>query len=81
MRNAYPPALSRHLIENGVSEYSWEQLFDDYRLCVPMCVYVATEFCRGGINERWIDTWLTMLQRSLTACDDLDCDALWKEGP
>lgn len=79
-RQCEMPVLQRYhatLIENGVRDYSWEQLFDDYRLCVPMCVYVATEFCRGGINERWIDTWLTMLKRALTACDDLDCHAMW----
>ena len=51
------------------------------RLSVAMCVYVAMEYCRGGINERWIHTTLAMLQRSLTACDDLGCRALWKEGP
>ena len=43
-----------------------------------MGVYVAVEYCRGGVNERWIPAWLPMLQRSLTACDDLDCRALWK---
>ena len=78
------PILERyhaHLIENGVRDYSWQQLLDDYRLCVAMCVYVATEYCRGGVNERWIHTWLAMLQRSLTACDDLDCSVLWQEGP
>jgi hypothetical protein len=78
------PILERYharLIEHGVRGYAWAQLFDDYRLCVAMCVYVATEYCRGGINERWIHVWLAMLQRSLTACDDLDCRALWKEGP
>ena len=77
------PILERyhaHLIENGVRDYSWEQLFDDYRLCVAMGVYVATEYCRGGINERWIHTWLAMLQRSLTACDDLDCSVLWQKA-
>lgn len=77
------PILQRYharLIENGVRDYSWQQLFDDYRLCVPMCVYIATEFCRGGVNERWIHVWLTMLKRSLTACDDLDCRALWFGG-
>ena len=65
------------LIEYGVRDYSWQQLFDDYRLCVAMCVYVATEYCRGGVNERWAHVWPAMLQRSLTACDDLDCRALW----
>lgn len=66
-----------HLVRNGVPDYSWEQLVDDYRVCVPMGVTIATEFCRGGVNERWVHVWLPMLQRSLTACDDLNCRALW----
>jgi hypothetical protein len=68
-----------HLVKNGVLDYSWEQLYNDYRLCVAMGVYIATEYCRGGVNERWVHVWLSMLQRALTACDDLDCNALWKE--
>ncbi len=77
------PVLERyhaHLLKRGVRDYSWQQLYDDYRLCAAMGVYIAVEFCRGGVNERWIRVWLLMLQRSLTACDDLDCRALWKEG-
>jgi hypothetical protein len=65
------------LIQKGVKGYSWEQLFDDYRLSVAMGVYVATEYCRGGVNKRWITTWLRMLQRALSACDDLECGELW----
>jgi hypothetical protein len=42
-----------------------------------MGAYIATEYCRGGVNERWTHVWLPMLQRSLAACDDLDCSALW----
>lgn len=75
------PVLRRYhewLIERGVDGYSWEQLYQDYRLCVPMCVTIATEYCRGGVNERSIPVWLPYLQRSLTACDDLDCSALWQ---
>jgi len=74
------PVLQRYherLIQNGVRGYSWEQLLLDYRLCVAMGVYIATEYCRGGVNERWIQVWLLMLQRALTACDDLQCDELW----
>ena len=70
----------KHLIENGVLDYSWEQLYEDYRLYVAMCVYIATEYCRGGVIERLIPIWLPMLQRALTACDDLDCSALWKDS-
>lgn len=65
------------LLEEGVEEYSWNQLFDDYRLCVAMGVYIATEYCRGGVNKRWISVYLSIIKRSLTACDDLDCQELW----
>lgn len=74
------PILRRyheHLIRNGVANYPWEQLYEEYRLCVAMGVYVATEYCRGGVNEQWAHVWLPMFQRALTACDDLDCGALW----
>lgn len=74
------PVLERYharLVAQGVQGYSWQRLVDDYRLCAAMGVYVAVEYCRGGINERWISAWLTMLQRSLLACDDLDCYMLW----
>lgn len=74
------PVLERYhrqLIHKGIESYDWQKLYDDYRLCVAMGVYIATEYCRGGINERWIPVWLPMLKRSLTAIDDLDCSALW----
>ncbi|MEJ5202636.1 MAG: hypothetical protein WHV66_10435 [Anaerolineales bacterium] len=77
------PILKRYhesLIQNGVSSYEWNQLYNDYKLCVAMCVYIATEYCRGGINEKWAHVWLPMLQRALTACDDLDCYVTWREN-
>ena len=74
------PVLRRYhdqLVHRGVTGYPWERLWDDYRLCVAKGVHVATESCRGGVTERLIRYWLPKLQRSLTACDDLDCSALW----
>ncbi len=83
LRRRWEIPILRHyhtrLIGHGVRDYSWQQLFDDYRLCAAMGVYVAVEYCRGGVNERWVHTWLPMLQRALTACDDLDCRALWRD--
>jgi hypothetical protein len=70
-------AYHEQLMKRGVTGYSWERLFDDYRLSVAMGVYIATEYCRGGVNEQWAPIWLPMLQRALTACDDLDCGQLW----
>lgn len=75
------PVLHRYhrwLIQLGVEGYSWNQLLNDYRLSVAMGVYIAVEYCRGGINERWLHAWLPMLQRTLTACDDLHCAQLWQ---
>jgi hypothetical protein len=79
-RNLEIPILKHYhdqLVRHGVKGYSWEQLYDDYRLCVAMCVYVATEYFRGGANRQWVSEWLLMLRRALTACDDLACNALW----
>lgn len=69
-----------HIIKNGVQHYTWEQLCYDYKLCVAMCVYVATEYFRGGVNGQWAHAWLSMLQKALTACDDLDCHFIWGEN-
>lgn len=63
----YHACLQRH----GVENYAWDSLYDDYRLSVATCVCVAVEYCRGGVDERWVPVWLPMLQRALTACDDL----------
>jgi Ecdysteroid kinase-like family len=66
-----------HLLKHGVRGYSWEQLLADYRLSVPMMVYVATEWCRGRLNMETFSIWMPMLQRSMTAFDDLECGDLW----
>ena len=77
------PVLRRyhqHLIEQGVRDYSWEQLWHDYRLSAVICVYVATEWCRGSLNLDGMPRWMSMLQKTLTALDDLDCAALWSKS-
>jgi hypothetical protein len=58
------------LQQHDVAGYTWDQLLDDYRLCLETCVTVAVEYCRGGVNQRWVPVWLPMLQRALTACND-----------
>jgi hypothetical protein len=79
-RNLEMPVLKRYhdqLIKHGIKGYTWEQLYDDYRLCAAMGVYVATEYFRGGGEGQWVSQWLLMLRRALTACDDLNCNELW----
>ncbi len=65
------------LINNGVSGYTWDQLFDDYRLSVAMGIYIAAEHFCDVKHERSIKFGLPKLQRSLTAYDDLECSELW----
>lgn len=74
------PVLRRYLaklVELGVEGYTWQHLFYDYRLTVPMAVYVATEWCRGGLNLQTKRYWMLMLRRALIACDDLKCASLF----
>jgi hypothetical protein len=79
-RRTEMPMLRRYheqLAAHGAGDYSWERLLEDYRLSVAMGVYVATEWCRDGVDWEWQHVWLPMLQRSLTACDDLNSRELW----
>jgi hypothetical protein len=59
------------LQQRAIADYGWDQLLRDYALCVETCVTIAVEYCRGGVNAQWVHVWLPLLQRALTACDDL----------
>jgi hypothetical protein len=58
---------------HGVTGYTWDQMWTDYRLMIPMGVYIAVEYSRGGLNTKTEHVWKPFLQRTLTACDDLNC--------
>lgn len=79
-RRNFETAILRHyhaqLLTNGVQDYTWQQLWADYRLCAVISVYVATEWCRGGLNPETMPIWLPMLQKTMTAFDDLRCAEL-----
>ena len=79
-RRLETPLLRRYhdqLLAHGVGGYSFDQLWTDYRLMIPIGVYIAVEYSRGGLHTDLQFVWLPYLQRTLTACDDLDCTALW----
>ncbi len=42
----------QRLLAHGVQGYPWERLWADYKLCAAMGVYIAVEYCRGGVNEQ-----------------------------
>lgn len=64
------------LCARGVRDYSWERLYDDYRLSVALTVPVAVEYMRGGGDGDWNEFRYGLVQRTLIACDDLDCPDL-----
>lgn len=75
-RGLEKPVLKQYyecLLKQGVAGYAWERLWDDYRLCAMMGIYVATEWCRSQLNWDTHQYWMPMLQRTLTAVDDLKC--------
>jgi hypothetical protein len=74
------PLLQRYhdqLMAHGVTGYSLDQLWTDYRLMIPIGVYIAVECSRDGPNIDGRFVWLPHLRRTLTACDDLNCAELW----
>ncbi|MEO8395155.1 MAG: hypothetical protein ABI700_19315 [Chloroflexota bacterium] len=74
------PVLHRyheHLIQRGVQGYSWDQLWEDYRLSMPMSIYIVSEWNRYSLNVEAMPVWMPMLHRSMTAFDDLECAKLW----
>jgi hypothetical protein len=82
----WEPAARRHLertvleayyqalLQFGVREYSWEQLWQDYRLAVPQGLYVAADWCRSEDTRSTMEwVWWPKLQRALGAFHDLAC--------
>ncbi|MCF2149542.1 phosphotransferase [Desmonostoc muscorum LEGE 12446] len=75
------PVLRKYhasLIYDGVSDYAWEQLINDYKLTAVQSLYVATQWCVLEEDRRkmkWV--WFPQLQKSMTAFFDLNCSELW----
>lgn len=69
----------RHLIQRGVTDYGWEQLVADYRLCIPQALYVPSEWCstENGLHEmKWV--WFRELQYAMRAYEEWRCHELWE---
>jgi hypothetical protein len=61
------------LTQRGVTGYAWQQLVDDYRLSVALTVPYAVEYMSDGGDPDWNEFRFGLVQRTLTAFDDLDC--------
>lgn len=59
------------LVQNGVRDYPWQQLLEDYKLSVAQCIYVPTEWCvlpEDRQRMKWL--WSRQLGRVLRATLD-----------
>lgn len=71
-------AYHQKLLEHGVTDYSFDQCFDDYRISAMFCLVYPV--ISGGTldlaNERGVELVQAMLDRSVATILDLDCDEL-----
>lgn len=71
------PLLKRYherLCENGVANYSWEQLWNDYRLSVLRKLFHPAWQWQTGHHP---NIWWNHLERVMTAYEDLECSKLF----
>ena len=71
------PLLRRYhqaLQKLGITHYTFAQLWHDYRLCAMQSLYIVAAWCADPDEQqefRWV--WWPQLQKTMTACLDLDC--------
>jgi len=62
------------LQQRGLTDYSWTQLLQDYKLCLLQLVYNPLAWCAEPEDvQRMKWAWLPQLKRAMTAVTDLDC--------
>jgi thiamine kinase-like enzyme len=67
----------QHLLRLGVQDYPFTQLWHDYRLCAMQSLYVPAAWCvNPGERQAARGLWWSQLQKTMTACVDLQCDEL-----
>jgi hypothetical protein len=71
MHRQWEKLILRHyhapLQTNGVRDYTWEELWADYRLPAAINIYAAIELHRSRYNAETRSYWLPMLQKSIAA--------------
>jgi hypothetical protein len=63
----------QQLLAAGVTDYGWEELWWDYRLCVLRKLFLPPHQWATGHSP---SIWWNHLQRVLLAFDDLGCEEL-----
>jgi hypothetical protein len=66
------------LLTHGVKNYTWEQLWQDYRLCAIQSLYGPLAWCTYDLVEDTAWIWNTQLNYTLDAIQQLDAEKLLK---
>lgn len=72
-------AYHQALATRGVADYPFDQLMEDYRLCIVESIALAVEWCALQEDRepmRWL--WNRELHRALAAYDDHRCHEMWE---
>lgn len=67
----------QQLLRLGIRDYTFDQLWNDYRLCAMQSLYVPASWCVNPIERKefkWL--WGSQLQKTMVACVDLKCSEL-----
>lgn len=59
------------LLACGVTNYAWDQLWEDYRLCAIQSLYVPLEWCAEGNLENTAWIWYRQVVYTLEAIEQL----------
>jgi hypothetical protein len=78
MRRQWERPLLEHYHQQlcllGIHDYTFHQLWDDYRLCAMQSLYVATSWCVNPTERKEAKgLWWSQLQKTMAACIDLKC--------
>jgi len=78
MRRAWEKPLlenyHQHLFDLGIRDYTFNQLWNDYRLCAMQSLYVPASWCVDPVERNEAKgLWWSQLQKTMAACVDLKC--------
>jgi hypothetical protein len=67
----------RRLQENGVTNYTWDEFWYDYRLSAIISLYIPV--LRSNSRNSW--NWYPQFEKATSTFEDLNCMELLREGP
>ncbi len=80
LERAVLTAYHAALLERGVADYGWDQLWQDYRLTAVQSFYIATDWCRDAEERTTMEwVWWPQLQKCLVAYRDLGCSEVVRQ--